>query len=34
MTITIDPEASYHPFAVWDYCTGSFQTVPATAPST
>ena len=28
MAITIDPAATHHPFAVWDYCTRSFQTVP------
>ncbi len=27
VTITIDPDASHHPFAVWDYATRSFQTV-------
>jgi beta-glucosidase len=28
VTITIDPAATHHPFSVWDYCTGSFRTVP------
>ncbi len=28
VAITIDPAATHHPFAVWDYCTRSFQTVP------
>ena len=28
MTITIDPAATHHPFAVWDYCTRSFQVGP------
>ena len=28
VAITIDPAATHHPFAVWDYCTRSFHTVP------
>lgn len=28
MAITIDPAATHHPFAIWDYCTRSFQVVP------
>ena len=28
MAITIDPAATNHPFAVWDYCTRSFATKP------
>ena len=28
LTITIDPVATHHPFAVWDYCTRRFQTLP------
>jgi beta-glucosidase len=27
VTITIDPAATNHPFAVWDYCTRGFQPV-------
>jgi beta-glucosidase len=27
VTITIDPAATHHPFAVWDLCTASFQPV-------
>jgi beta-glucosidase len=27
VTISIDPAATHHPFAVWDYCTRSFQSV-------
>ncbi len=27
VTITIDPAATHHPFAVWDYCARSFQPV-------
>ena len=25
VTVTVDPEASHHPFSVWDYATASFQ---------
>jgi beta-glucosidase len=28
LTITIDPEASNHPFSVWDYCSRSFVIQP------
>jgi beta-glucosidase len=28
VTITIDPEATNHPFSVWDYCTRSFLIKP------
>jgi beta-glucosidase len=28
VTITIDPEATSHPFSVWDYCTRSFVIKP------
>jgi beta-glucosidase len=28
VTITIDPAATNHPFAVWDYCTHSFRNAP------
>jgi beta-glucosidase len=28
VTITIDPAATNHPFAVWDYCTKGFVTPP------
>ncbi|MFC7532384.1 beta-glucosidase [Actinoplanes sp. GCM10030250] len=28
VTIIVDPAATNHPFAVWDYCTRSFQTKP------
>jgi beta-glucosidase len=28
VTITVDPAATHHPFAVWDYCTRSFRTLP------
>jgi beta-glucosidase len=27
VTISLDPAASHHPFAAWDYCTRSFQAV-------
>lgn len=30
VTITIDPAATNHPLAVWDYCTRSFVTRPGT----
>ena len=26
--ITVDPEATHHPFSVWDHCTRAFRTVP------
>jgi beta-glucosidase len=28
VAITISPAGAHHPFAVWDYCTRSFQTPP------
>jgi beta-glucosidase len=28
VTISIDPQASHHPFDVWDYCTRSFRIAP------
>jgi beta-glucosidase len=28
VTVTIDPAATHHPFAVWDYCARGFRTVP------
>jgi beta-glucosidase len=28
VTISIDPEATHHPFGVWDYCSQAFRTVP------
>jgi beta-glucosidase len=28
VTITIDPEATNHPFGVWDYCTREFAILP------
>jgi beta-glucosidase len=28
VTATIDPAATHHPFAVWDYCTHGFRAVP------
>jgi len=27
VSITVDPEATHHPFSVWDRCTGAFRTV-------
>ena len=28
VSIIIDPAATHHPFAVWDYCSRSFRTMP------
>jgi beta-glucosidase len=28
VTITVDPAATHHPFAVWDYCSRAFAVLP------